>query len=108
MRLREPRIDDEKIILEIYDEYRNLLEENIKELSRDILYLLAGYYNFKNDKINNYFEMCTTKGKCLASIILNNILDALEKEIKEPVKTLGKFKEYLPLIKKWDFILIFL
>ncbi len=93
-------IDTDLYGFEAYEEYRNLLEENIKGLSRDILYLLAGYYNFKDEKIKNDFEMCTMSGKCTASIILNNILEALEKETREPIKTLGKFKEYLPLIKK--------
>ena len=78
------------------DNYKN----NLQEWGFFLLFDLAYYYNFRDEDINNLFDMCVNGGRKKPSVVLLKILEVIEKETGKEVKTLDEFIEGTNLIRK--------
>ena len=73
---------------------------NIKEFGNFLLGFFLSKYEIKDSKLKEYYDRCVYSGKVKPSIILNEALLEMEKELKETITTFGDFYRAKKLIKE--------
>lgn len=82
------------------DDFGSMYKNNLKELAATIISEFVGDDNFKNEQLTEYVRRCGAYGRLRSSSLLEILAEEAEKEIKEPVETVGEFKQALRLLKK--------
>lgn len=82
------------------DDFSSMYKRNLKELAATIIAQFVGDDNFKNEQLTEYVRKCGAYGRLRSSSLLEILAEEAEKEIKEPVETVGEFKQALRLLKK--------
>lgn len=93
-------IDTDLYEFDYYNEPFDVYKHNIKELANTILFLLLSGDNFKDEDINKYYNQAILYGKCKPSYVLYEVLNQIERELREKVSTYEEFTSGLKLIKK--------
>lgn len=82
------------------DDFSSMYKRNLKELAATIIAQFVGDDNFKNEQLTEYVRRCGAYGRLRSSSLLEILAEEAEKEIKEPVETVGEFRQMLRLLKK--------
>lgn len=82
------------------DDFSSMYKRNLKELAATIIAQFVGDDNFKNEQLTEYVRRCGAYGRLRSSSLLEILAEEAEKEIKEPVETVGEFKQALRILKK--------
>lgn len=82
------------------DDFGSMYKRNLKELAATIIAEFVGVNQFKNTYMRESIEKCGAYGRLRSSSLLEILATEAEREIKEPIQTVGDLKTSLKLLKK--------
>lgn len=82
------------------DDFGSMYKRNLKELAATIIAEFVGMNQFKSVYMRDSVEKCGAYGRLRSSSLLEILAEEAEKEIKEPIQTVGELKGTLKLLKK--------
>lgn len=94
-------IDTDSYLFEPSEETSFNYKRSLRELSNNMMLLLAKGYPFKDNNLSENYEKCIFYGGVKPSNMLMEILDQIRKETKENITTIEEYKEAQKILKRY-------